>query len=158
MLVLVGAAGDSFSRAHYSPGHFTCSSFVVSPDRQSLLLIYHSKLNRWLQPGGHIEPDDVDVFAAARREVHEETGIESMELLDGPCLFDLDIHSIPSFGDTSAHQHFDLRFLFQAPSTEAKAGSDAVDARWVRYGAVNDMESDISVMRAVSKLVDRFGT
>lgn len=156
MLTLVRSEGDAFSRHHYEPGHFTCSSFVLSPDQQSLLLIAHSKLKRWLQPGGHTEPTDETVFSAARREVAEETGIHELELIDGECLFDLDIHAIPSFGNTPSHEHFDLRFLFQAGSYAFEAGSDASDARWVRFDAVSLHESDQSVMRAVGKLRQRF--
>ena len=156
MLELIEAPGDCFSRDHYQPGHFTCSSFVLSPDSQSLLLIYHSKLKRWLQPGGHNEPDDEDVFAAARREVAEETGILELHLVDGEQLFDVDIHAIPPWGAAPAHEHFDLRFLFKAPSLSARAGSDAMAAKWVAFSQVNAHESDASVMRAVAKLTQRF--
>ena len=156
MFNLLESEGDPFSREHYRPGHFTCSSFVLSPDSTSLLLIYHSKLKRWLQPGGHTEPGDPDVFAAAHREALEETGIDGLQLVDGLVLFDLDIHLIPGRGDEAAHEHFDLRFLFQASGWEALAGSDAMDARWVGFADVNNHESDISVMRAVEKLRLRF--
>ena len=156
MLSLVRAKGDAFSRSHYDPGHFTCSSFVLSPDREALLLIAHSKLKRWLQPGGHTEPTDADVFAAARREVAEETGITELELVDGLCLFDLDIHAIPPLGDSPPHEHFDLRFLFVAENYSFQAGSDASDARWVPLDQVSSHESDQSVMRAVSKLRERY--
>ncbi|WP_373330611.1 hypothetical protein [Salmonirosea aquatica] len=32
-------------------GHVTASAWVVSPDRQQVLLMHHRKLNRWFQPG-----------------------------------------------------------------------------------------------------------
>jgi 8-oxo-dGTP pyrophosphatase MutT (NUDIX family) len=129
---------------------------VLSPDLSSLLLIYHAKLNRWLQPGGHAEPGDTDVFASARREAMEEAGVDGLCLVDGRVLFDLDIHNIPGRAEEPAHRHFDLRFLFLAPSWEATAGSDAVDFRWVGLAEVAVHESDASVMRAVEKLRRRF--
>ena len=55
MLALCDNAGDPFSREHYVPGHFTASAFVLSPTRDMLLLVFHGKLHRWLQPGGHID-------------------------------------------------------------------------------------------------------
>ena len=37
---------------------------MLDPDGGSLLLIFPEKFRRWLQPGGHVEPDDVDLVAA----------------------------------------------------------------------------------------------
>ncbi len=140
-----------FSRGHFAPGHFTARSFVLSPDGQELLLIYHGKLHRWLQPGGHIDPEDVDVLTAARREVEEEVGIVDLSLV-GTGLFDVDIHQIPPLRDEPAHEHFDLRFLFRATSADFTVGSDAKDGKWFAFDAISEAESDRSVMRAVEKL------
>lgn len=145
--------GDPCARDHYAPGHFTASSFVLSPDETQLLLIFHGKLHRWLQPGGHIDPEDPGVVEAARREVSEETGITALDLQGG--LFDVDVHEIPTLKGAPAHQHHDLRFLFRARTLEFQAGSDAKDARWVPLSEVSSVESDASVMRAVAKLLDR---
>ncbi len=51
---------------------FTVATFVVRDDR--VLLLWHRKLQKWLPPGGHIEPSELP-DDAARREVKEETGI-----------------------------------------------------------------------------------
>ncbi len=117
MLELLGAAGNPFARTHFRPGHFTASAFVISPDDSALLLILHGKLGMWLQPGGHIDADDDDVTAAARREVTEETGIWDLEALEGAApLLDLDIHPIPANPrkNEPGHEHFDFRFLLVA--------------------------------------------
>ena len=156
MLELATSSADPFARSHWAPGHFTASAFVLSPDNASLLLILHGKLHLWLQPGGHIEPTDLDVFAAARREVTEETGISDLKLVElGSPLLDLDIHPIPANPRKGepAHEHFDVRVLFAAPSWEFAAGSDAVDARWVELGEVQDAGTDDSVLRAVRRIV-----
>ena len=68
-------SSDPTDRDRFVPGHFTASGFVVSPDGSSLLLIHHRRLDRWLQPGGHIDPEDASPIAAAAREVTEETGV-----------------------------------------------------------------------------------
>lgn len=152
MLALIHAAGDPFARDHFNPGHFTASGFVLSPDGRSLLLIHHRKLNRWLQPGGHVERGDTDIAAAARRELLEEVGLKA-PALEGDGIFDLDVHAIPSLGREPPHEHFDVRFLFRAPSFDLQAGSDARAARWVPLSQINEVESDRSVMRAVDKLL-----
>lgn len=51
-----------------------CSSvFVINKDK--LLLMYNSKLKKWLQPGGHIEGFELP-HEASSRECFEETGVE----------------------------------------------------------------------------------
>lgn len=151
MKELLAAPGDPFSRDHFVPGHFTASSFVLSPDRASVLLILHGKLGLWLQPGGHVDPEDVDVLAAAHREVAEEVGLTDLEPV-GQGLFDVDIHAIPPLKGDPPHEHFDLRFAFVAQHLDARAGSDAKAFRWVRLPDVADAGTDDSVLRAVRKL------
>jgi ADP-ribose pyrophosphatase YjhB (NUDIX family) len=51
---------------------FTVATFVVRGD--SVLLLWHRKLQMWLPPGGHVEPNELPDDAAIR-EVAEEAGI-----------------------------------------------------------------------------------
>jgi 8-oxo-dGTP pyrophosphatase MutT (NUDIX family) len=157
MLALLANAKDPFARESYQPGHFTASAFIFDPAQRALLLILHGKLGLWLQPGGHIDPDDTDVIAAARREVSEEVGLSDLELAS-PGLFDIDIHEIPARGSTPVHQHFDLRFLFLAQDRLARAGSDARDARWVPLQEIEALHSDASVVRIAMQLNARART
>lgn len=151
MSALVDDAGDPFSRDRYVPGHFTASAFVVSRQRDALLLILHGKLGRWLQPGGHVDASDASILDAARREVAEETGLVGLALAhDG--IFDVDVHVIPARGKAPAHAHFDVRFLFEAEAGSGTAGSDARAMRWVKLADVSALETDDSVLRAVRKL------
>jgi hypothetical protein len=53
MLALLSSAG-AFSRAHFAPGHFTASCYILDPDDR-MLFHHHRRLNRWLQMGGHVE-------------------------------------------------------------------------------------------------------
>lgn len=52
---------------------FTVATFVVRHDQ--VLLLWHRKLQMWLPPGGHIEPNELPDDAATR-EVREEAGLE----------------------------------------------------------------------------------
>lgn len=157
---LLTGSGDPFSRAHFDPGHFTASAFVLSPAGDQTLLILHGNLGFWVQPGGHVDPEDVDIAAAARREVAEETGLVDFHLsplFDG--LLDVDVHDIPPNPRKGepAHQHLDVRFCFQATTAGLRAGSDAKDARWLAVPEVDDLETDESVRRALRKLARVLG-
>src|SRR5262249_25749194 len=123
-------------------------------------------LDRWLQPGGHLEASDADIVAAARREVLEETGIAELALHGAGC-FDLDVHALPQLGSEPPHEHFDVRFLFVARSRALPVSAESKAVRWVPLSeieAVTDtaparrdgasVESDESVMRVVRKIVE----
>lgn len=90
----------SFHNYHWDDGHFTASMLVVNPEKTKVLLMFHKKLQRWLQFGGHSD-DSPDVLSTAIREFHEESGIiEGPEIFsyyprDILPIFDLDIHDIP---------------------------------------------------------------
>jgi 8-oxo-dGTP pyrophosphatase MutT (NUDIX family) len=142
--------GESTDRNRFDPGHFTASGFVVSPDGSSLLLIHHRRLDRWLQPGGHIDPGDTSPIAAAAREVAEETGVAVEPIL--PDLIDLDIHPIPPRAPEPAHEHFDLRFAFRAKGKSLVTADEVFDAIWVRWGDLDAYGVDASVVRATGIL------
>jgi len=154
MLDLLGQptqVGDPFGRDHYAPGHFTASAFILPQERDALLLIHHRKLDRWLQPGGHVEPDDDDLLAGARREAAEEVGLHALELA-APGTFDLDVHTIPTRGDEPAHAHFDVRFLFVAATRSFVLSRESKAARWVPLRELQGPSVDASVARAARRL------
>ncbi len=150
MLGLLSDAGDPFSREHVEPGHFTASGFVLCPERRRVLLVFHDKLRRWLQPGGHVEPGDVDLAAAAEREVVEETGVSVAARL-GRGIFDVDIHNIGGNSKTGPHRHFDVRYAFLAGELELQP-SEMLGARWVELDGVRRLTDEESVLRCVERL------
>jgi 8-oxo-dGTP pyrophosphatase MutT (NUDIX family) len=94
--------------------HVTASCFVLTPDLANILLCFHKKGQFWVQLGGHIEPDDRSVAAAAFREAIEESGILDLEPISvlpldvdrhdlGPGFTDCDTHWDIGFGATVAH-------------------------------------------------------
>ncbi len=57
--------------------HFTATGFLVDGSRT--LLLWHRRLQMWMPPGGHLEPDE-DPVAAVLREIREETGLAAAVL------------------------------------------------------------------------------
>lgn len=125
---------DLASRTKFT-GHVTCSAIVLDPAAH-VLHIRHNALNRWLCPGGHLDPADSSLAGAALREVGEETGIDTHALtaLDETPI-DIDVHPIPAnpAKGEPGHQHFDLRYAFTtATRPEIRLQADEVrDFAWL---------------------------
>lgn len=133
-------------------GHVTGSAWIVSPDRQQVLLIHHRKLDRWLQPGGHADGDP-DVAAVALREAREETGLRSLRLVSDR-IFDVDVHEIPLRKDIPAHLHYDIRFLLEADPAEAFGNSEEItNIQWFSVERIKSMTDDESILRMKRKNV-----
>lgn len=92
-------------------GHLTGSAWIISPDAQWVLLLHHRKLNRWLQPGGHVDENDESMAETAQREAREECGVPDLNWVSED-IFDVDVHEIPEKNTEPTHFHFDIRFLF----------------------------------------------
>lgn len=130
-LELVTTSPAPFSRTQFAHGHITCSGLVLSPDCGAILLVLHRRLQRWLQPGGHVEPEDEQIADAGRREVVEETGA-ILAADAAPLLVGVDVHPIPPRGDEPFHLHHDLVFRFQAEAEVCRPCEEVRDALWCR--------------------------
>ncbi|MCX0245924.1 NUDIX hydrolase [Streptomyces drozdowiczii] len=127
-------------------GHLTASALVVDPERGRVLLTLHRKLRMWLQMGGHCEPGDTTLAAAALREATEESGIAGLTLLPGGPVV-LDRHPIPA----PCHWHLDVQYAAVAPSGATENISDeSLDLRWFAYEEVAGV-ADASVVRLVER-------
>lgn len=87
------------------PEHFTASALPISPDAARVCLVHHRRMGRWVQPGGHFEPGDSSVVAAAAREMAEETGLSAPV---DPIPIGLSRHPAPC---RSGAWHLDLQML-----------------------------------------------
>lgn len=110
------------------PGHLTGSAFVIDPSRGLGLLLFHTKLQLWLQPGGHAD-GDTNLAHVALREAEEETGIEGLQVIT-PAI-DVDIHRVAPPAE-DAHLHLDVRFLVITPAGAEPVGNhESQGFRWV---------------------------
>lgn len=128
--------------------HFTATAFIVDSKKRTLLL-WHRRLQRWMPPGGHLEPDETPEQAAAR-ECKEETGLDveiigeqqhdlfekntaEGTMLTKPVAMLLEeIPACPERGEP-AHQHMDFLFIAK-PLDESQAvriaPDESTEMRW----------------------------
>jgi 8-oxo-dGTP diphosphatase len=121
--------------------HFTVTGFVCRDGRTALH--WHPRVQAWLPPGGHIEPNE-DPLQAVLREVQEETGLE-VRVLDTPeplprgttlpspvriSIFDIG----PDSRTAEPHQHIDLIY-FTVPLDEAQPLVPEAGTHWLWVGA-----------------------
>lgn len=135
-------------------GHVTGSAWVANIHCNRILLTRHTKLNRWLQLGGHADGCS-DVQAVALREAQEESGLNSLAPWSAD-IFDLDIHPIPAREKEQTHLHYDIRFAFSADDNEQLVVSaESRDLRWVELDDISSLTSEESILRMVRKWVGR---
>jgi 8-oxo-dGTP pyrophosphatase MutT (NUDIX family) len=131
-------------------GHVTGSAWIVDPTRTRCLLTHHRKLGRWLQLGGHADGDP-DVPRVALREAQEESGLSSVRPVSGE-IFDCDVHPIPARGAEPQHDHYDVRFLFEADPDEPLVVSDeSHELAWVALANLGERSTETSILRMAAK-------
>lgn len=127
------------------PGaHVTASALIASPAVDSVLLIRHRKLGRWLQTGGHVESTDATLALAALREAREESGLPGLQLVPG--ILHLDRHEVPC-GPARPTFHLDIRYLVLADPQEPPVdNAEAQEVRWFAPDALPTDEVSVTVL------------
>lgn len=110
------------------PSHVTASCLVLDPTGDRVLLTLHKRAHAWFQFGGHLEVGDGSLWAAARREAREESGIAALEPLPHPVQLDRHV-LVGSFGH--CREHLDVRYVAVAPAgASARVSAESHDVRW----------------------------
>jgi 8-oxo-dGTP diphosphatase len=144
---------------------FTATAFIFNKDRSKVLLILHKKLQKWLPPGGHIDPNEYPHDAVVR-EIKEETGLNvtfihhwhDLAIQDPnehqiPTPYCLLSELIPAYKDNDEHIHMDFIYLVEAEETTiVEQEQEILAARWFLKHEVMTLDSFDSIY----KVCDRF--
>lgn len=135
------------------PDHLTASTLVLSATGDEVLLTLHAKARRWFQLGGHCEPGDASLAAAATREATEESGLPGLVL--DPVPVQLSEHAVPFCGPSGSPRpvhHLDVRFVAVAPPGVGHAVSDeSLDVRWWPADGLPEPEPDLVELVALAR-------
>lgn len=145
VLELLGSHGSQLADRGTPVGHLTGSALVMDATGERTLLMLHTKLRRWLQPGGHADGDH-ELAGVALKEATEETGIDGLSVRV-PAV-DIDIHSVDHGDELGEHLHLDLRFIVVAPRGAVECGNhESVELRWVTLAQLEDLADEPSLIR-----------
>lgn len=142
---------------------FTSTVYILENDK--VLLIFHKKLQKWLPPGGHIDPNETPP-EAARREAFEETGLHisiipqeniwvdnwNAKSIERPYLCLLE--EIPEHNGVPAHQHIDMVFLARPQGGKLIENPEETDGlRWFSWDEVEALTSDQEIFAETKSVV-----
>lgn len=131
--------------------HITGSCWIINKERTHALLTYHTRLNKWLQLGGHIE-ENGSIVMGALKEAQEESGLKNITVILND-IFDIDIHEVPKYKEEIEHYHYDVRFLFEADSKEELTINDeSKSLRWISLKNIEFLTQERAILRMIEKI------
>lgn len=140
-------------------GHITASGLVIHDNKA--LLIFHEKLQRFLQPGGHVDPEDNSIAEAAAREITEETGLtvklHDWHVTNGFIPLHIDTQTIFENQKKSEpeHLHHDFLYLFSLASDSESINLQLEEVSAYKWVDVTESLGDQALDAAILKIARR---
>ncbi len=136
-------------------GHITGSGLILDRANERVLLMYHRKLQLWLQMGGHGE-GELSPSRIAVREATEESGLPDLTFFpdpDQPIFIDIDAHIIPARPNTPEHYHLDFRYLLCTSMAEKiqRLKAEANDLCWYSFPETAALPLKPATLRLIKK-------
>jgi 8-oxo-dGTP diphosphatase len=129
---------------------FTASAFVIHPTERKLCLLKHKKLNKWLQPGGHVELNE-DPIQALEHELLEETGLvlsdcEIIEPSEQPIVRGQKTLPLPQHINVhdfnEVHKHIDMQYLIRSNTDQLNpADGESQQIEWFDVQTIRQLHS-----------------
>ena len=114
-------SGEELFTRDNASAHITASAWVVNQDHTKVLMVYHNLYDSWSWLGGHADGDQ-DLLKVAKKEVQEESGLESIKEVISD-IFSLEI--LPVNGHVkkgqyvSSHLHLNVTYLLEADELQS---------------------------------------
>lgn len=133
---------------------FTVGACIIFENK--ILLMFHSKLNKWLLPGGHIEANETPDMAL-RREVKEETGLEITFLQ--PSILPRQVEEVEvlalsfhnNLHQAGDHLHYQPHYLCSTNTVNFVQNSESKEMRWFAADEVESLVGCPNNVRAIVK-------
>jgi len=124
--------------------HLVAYCVVIDREHNKILLVDHKKAERWLPPGGHVEPNE-DPFKTAKRELYEELGLQLKPMHSTPLFLTITMTT----GQTIRHTDVTLWYVFFAdcniPITFIS--NEFRTIQWFSLDDLSNIESDPHIER-----------
>jgi len=135
--------------------HMTASAWVVSPDREYVLMAYHNIYRSWSWLGGHADGER-DLLQTAQREVSEESGVQNVRPVSDE-IFSIEILTVDGHEKRGryvpSHLHLNVTYLFEADMNEelrVKPDENS-DVGWIPVDDLEKMVSEPWMMERIYK-------
>ncbi len=152
--------------------HFTATALVIDEERRRALLLWHKRLQRWMPPGGHMEPNEIP-DKSALREVKEETGLD-VEILgeeqedfyrntgyEGRILkkpFAFFLERIPASEERREPEHEHIDFIYRAhvrdpKQTLIRCHAESDHLRWFTRAEIAALDASSEIYANVQNIL-----
>lgn len=142
---------------------FTATVFILHQNQ--VLLLFHKKLQKWLPPGGHLEPNELPPEAAIR-EAFEETGLH-IDLLSQENLWIQEkwngksferpymclLEHIPERVNEPAHQHIDFIYVGKPKEKVELNTQETHNLQWFSLEEVSALTTDVDIFEETQKAI-----
>jgi len=139
--------------------HITASGFILNPEMDQTLMVYHNIYQSLSWTGGHADGEK-DLLSAAIREAKEETGIEEVYPLSSE-IVSLDILDVPPHQkngkEVQPHQHISVAYGLIAPMKQTlKVKPDEnSEVKWINLDDMQNKCEEEHMLVVYYKIIDR---
>ena len=128
----------------------SCGFILMNYD--SILLLQYPQ-GHWSFPKGHIEEDDKDHFATAKRELLEETGISEVSIVDG--WMSRTEYTFFSKGTPTTKQVF--WYLANTDELNVKLSHEHTNYMWVNFDEASEQltfKQEVNLLNSAKDFLD----